>query len=108
MIKTGETRKVYSYSDNVIKEHTAVCVGFMSDEERTPVWYMQTFDRKALSTIELYIAFDGGPMYHGYFETPKETLDYMLSLAAMRLVQHGHLIANIELARQKWEEKQGE
>jgi len=106
MTKIGDEKTIYSYAEGKLQEHSVACIGFMSDEDNTPVWHCNMLKRGTFELLELYVAFDGLGMSQGYLETPEEVFAIMFAMADFRKVQCEHLIANVKEAQKDWVEKE--
>lgn len=102
--KIGDRKTIYSWAEHKLIKIQTTCIGFMLDD--TPVWYASAFNSHSLEPIDLYIAFDGQRMQHGYYETPEEVFDAMSALADLYTVRNQHLLADIEAERRNWEEEE--
>ena len=95
----GDKKTIYSFNHDKIVETEADCVGFMPD--KTPVWHFTGMNHM-FEKLHYYVAYDGHPgPNHGYFETAKETLEFMDASADIRGVVNEHLRANIHRARSR-------
>ena len=106
MTKIGDKKTIYSYAEDRIVEHKSVCVGFMPS--KTPVWYFGLINSVSFERKSLFIAFNTIGSNIGYHETVEEVLEHMKNLADIRDVMNDFLRANVESAREKWEEKEND